>query len=366
MTIKAGNIKSIILLVGILLSLIFPASARAAFFTLDPMSASINVGERKEISLSLDTEGYNTDGVDLLINFDPALLEIESIDFSDIYNLNDSEIDSDKGSIKIYSTMDNPNYHFKGIGDLAKIHIYAKSAGESELGFVCSSGETATDSNIWHSAEGDIINCSKLVNGEYSLKEESCDLPSAPSEVKAVSGPGKNEVTLSWKKSDRADYYRLAYGMSSKKYQYGALNIGDTAIYTIRQLEDGRPYYFLLFAVNNCGTVNAMYEVMAYAGGVPVVVRITPEPPAQTIEDDYVAAILSLAPSQTPTPTKILLQQIASDDEISSRPVTKSWPLWLLFGPGVLILLLLLANKIFSGKKPKNKSPLDKKTDLPF
>jgi len=71
------------------------------------MSASINVCERKEISLSLDTEGYNTDGVDLLINFDPALLEIESIDFSDIYNLNDSEIDSDKGSIKIYSTMDN-------------------------------------------------------------------------------------------------------------------------------------------------------------------------------------------------------------------------------------------------------------------
>src|SRR3989338_6726406 len=62
--------------------------------------------------------------------------------------------------------------------------------------------------------------------------------------LKAWSGPGVGQVSLSWVSTDDADNYHLVYGEKRGEYQYGALNIGKTNSFTVSKLVPGRGYYF--------------------------------------------------------------------------------------------------------------------------
>ena len=67
--------------------------------------------------------------------------------------------------------------------------------------------------------------------------------------LKAVSGPGTGEVTLTWTKlNNDVNDYHITYGLQPGKYIYGAQNIGASSTglnkYTVRQLRSGTRYYF--------------------------------------------------------------------------------------------------------------------------
>jgi len=64
--------------------------------------------------------------------------------------------------------------------------------------------------------------------------------------LKAVSGPRAGEVTLSWQPADSADNYHLVYGRQLGKFEYGALNLGNIASFTVGHLTPGATYYFAL------------------------------------------------------------------------------------------------------------------------
>src|SRR3989338_4404997 len=72
----------------------------------------------------------------------------------------------------------------------------------------------------------------------------SMDVPSSAA-LKAWTGPGVGQVSLSWASSD-ADNYHLVYGENRGEYQYGALNIGKTNSFTVGLLTPGKGYYFAL------------------------------------------------------------------------------------------------------------------------
>lgn len=69
--------------------------------------------------------------------------------------------------------------------------------------------------------------------------------PSSPV-LKAWTGPGVGQVSLSYVSADDADNYHLVYGEKRGEYQYGALNIGKTNSYTVSRLVPGRGYYFAI------------------------------------------------------------------------------------------------------------------------
>lgn len=99
--------------------------------------------------------------------------------------------------------------------------------------------------------------------------------PSAPTNVKAVSGPKAGEVILFWDGAAHANRYAVAYGTKSNSYQYGAHNIGGEPArsYTIKSLQPGVRYYFRLAAARDCSSSPFSSEVSAVAKGAKVEVK---------------------------------------------------------------------------------------------
>ncbi|MFC1711781.1 fibronectin type III domain-containing protein [Patescibacteria group bacterium] len=126
-----------------------------------------------------------------------------------------------------------------------------------------------------------------------------CQVPPVPPNPRAATGSLAGQVNLYWDRVSGADYYNIAYGPSSLNYQWGSPNVGNTDTYTVASLTPGMPYYFIIAAVNSCGSSGALQEVAAYAGGQAAVEKgYVPPPPAS-----YLPVKPSLAPSPTVLPT---------------------------------------------------------------
>ena len=93
--------------------------------------------------------------------------------------------------------------------------------------------------------------------------------PPKPHNVWAKSGPGLDQITLSWDGVPHANRYAVAYGTTSGNYQYGAYNIGESSSrsYTVSSLNPGTQYYFKLAAANGCASSPFSNEVSARTGG---------------------------------------------------------------------------------------------------
>ncbi len=94
-------------------------------------------------------------------------------------------------------------------------------------------------------------------------------VPTAPTKVSAVSGPGSGQVTLYWDTSEYADHYGVVYGTASNNYIYGSLNIGGekTRTSTINYLTPGVRYYFKVLGIRDDTPGPMSIEVSAVAGG---------------------------------------------------------------------------------------------------
>lgn len=54
--------------------------AQAATLSVSPSTANINEGETITATITLDTQGSNTDGVDVDLRYNPEVLEIQDTD----------------------------------------------------------------------------------------------------------------------------------------------------------------------------------------------------------------------------------------------------------------------------------------------
>lgn len=101
----------------------------------------------------------------------------------------------------------------------------------------------------------------------YSVVAAEC--VGAPSGVRAVTGPGSGQTTVSWDGVTDANQYAIVYGTKSGTYIYGGDPIGEASSgqYTVNALHPGGRYYFRVIAKRgNCpGPWSA--EAHAIAGG---------------------------------------------------------------------------------------------------
>lgn len=94
-------------------------------------------------------------------------------------------------------------------------------------------------------------------SGNESVNTSVCvdAKPAGTPKLISASATGRNEVTLVWTKaSDPVTYYLVAYGTKSGQLEYGNPNVGgkETTNYTVKNLENGKTYYFKVRAGNNC------------------------------------------------------------------------------------------------------------------
>lgn len=117
--------------------------------SLSTPKTSFRVGEVMQIVASIDSGGNTVDGVDLVIKYNPKVLEatpgglIKGKIFDEYPFLS---VDSDKGLISI-SGISSLGNNFKGSGQFAVINFKAKALGTSSL-VVDFTKDSTADSNM--------------------------------------------------------------------------------------------------------------------------------------------------------------------------------------------------------------------------
>jgi len=349
----------------ILAGLIFfslAGSVQAAGLNLDPRTADKIKDEEFEAVLNLDTGGQEISGTDVIFNFNQDILEIKSVSFNNLFPLNDAQIDNNNGKLKLYSTMNSSGMTFKGNDRLVTMKLKGKKEGEGKLTYVCVAGETGNDTNIWKYGGGDIVDCAVLSEAVYQIKS-GCQSPQVPANVKAESGPDPGQVTLSWDKADNAKYYNISYGPSSLNYQWGAPDVGDVDHFTVAGLNPGSPYYFIVTAVNDCGSSGALYEVAAYAGeaaGQPSQDQgYWQKPELVEYYEEIVISTASATPSAVITTTDLSSKEVEEVKKsfpfnltgLIQSVLQLEWLKWLGFGLLLIIILASMGKKLVKEEK---------------
>lgn len=114
---------------------------------------ALKVGESVPVSVVVGTGGNTVDGADLIVRFDPKVIEASQEGLIkgkifDEYPL--VSLDSNKGLISI-SGISSSKKGFTGTGQFASIVLRAKSAGKTAISIDFNKGST-TDSNLVEAA----------------------------------------------------------------------------------------------------------------------------------------------------------------------------------------------------------------------
>jgi len=159
----------------LILGLIKPNLIKAATLSLSPSSGSYTVGDTFEVQIILDTQGAETDGVDIhYLNYDPSLLEVQDADTGQagiqispgtLYsNTPLNSVDSVNGLIDFSQTTAGGST-YNGSGVLATITFKVLSQGTANVTFDFTSGET-TDTNVASSGQ-DVL--TSVADGNYTF-----------------------------------------------------------------------------------------------------------------------------------------------------------------------------------------------------
>lgn len=111
---------------------------------------SYQVGENIFVKIKVWTGGHSTSGTDLVLNYNPRVLEASSSSFergkiySDYPLIN---VDTKKGVIRISGVASSPKQTFSGIGELGVLNFKARSKGTTNLTIDYKKGQT-NDSNV--------------------------------------------------------------------------------------------------------------------------------------------------------------------------------------------------------------------------
>jgi len=147
-----------------------PVAAEAgAILGFAPAQETVKVGEEFEVELTLDTKGVATSGTDVIINYDPTVVEVLNVRPGLLYQkypLN--EVDAGGGKIG-FSGVTEPPKTFAGRGTLAYLKLKPLKAGTATLTIQFEKGGT-TDSNVVQAESEGKDTLDKVVNGYYSIK----------------------------------------------------------------------------------------------------------------------------------------------------------------------------------------------------
>lgn len=160
----------IIVITIITIIIIKPKAAFAQTLSLDPSQKGAIVGASFTVNININTGGQQTSGADALITFDPAILNVVSVSNGGFYtNFASNPISGSANKYLISGFETDPTSLKSGTGILATVTFSGKANGTSPVSFDCTTGSKA-DSNILQSGtSNDIINCSALAAGSYTI-----------------------------------------------------------------------------------------------------------------------------------------------------------------------------------------------------
>lgn len=173
-----------------LLFFVFAQKTYAQVFILDPSTATKNVGEEFTVNLNIDTQSKAVAQADVKLVFDSTILELVRVDKGDFFPDGGDYVGT--GTLYVGGFIREQYVTKNGSGKLATLTLKGKTAGSSSLSFTCST--QTNDSNIFDSSANDVINCSGIQNGSYTIISGSS--PTAtPTPTPSSSGGGVSQPT---------------------------------------------------------------------------------------------------------------------------------------------------------------------------
>ena len=146
------------------------AAETGALLSFSPAQKVVRVGEEFEVELILDTKSVKTSGTDVIINYDPTVVEVLNVRPGLLYQkypLN--EVDAASGKIGFSGIATSPKA-FSGKGTLAYLKLKPLKAGVATLGIEFTKDVT-TDSNVVQAGSGGKDVLEKVINAYYSVKD---------------------------------------------------------------------------------------------------------------------------------------------------------------------------------------------------
>lgn len=136
-----------------------PVQAKQVSISLHASKSEFAIKEVVQVTAVLDTGSHETEGTDLLLNFDPKILEATAgaVTKGAIYpEYPQVRIDNKAGSIQISGISGLEGKLFKGEGGFAIINFRAKAKGDAVLTVNFTQGKT-DDSNVVEALSGNDI-----------------------------------------------------------------------------------------------------------------------------------------------------------------------------------------------------------------
>jgi len=139
--------------------------AYAQVFSLSPANSTNRAGNEFTVDLNIDTQSASVASADVKLTFDTAVLEVVKVTngsfFSDMANYIGA------GKVFIGGFFQDESASKTGTGKMATLTLKGVGNGTSKLAFVCSTAKD--DSNIFDASGNDIIKCTTISDGSYTI-----------------------------------------------------------------------------------------------------------------------------------------------------------------------------------------------------
>ena len=157
--------RTVFLSTFFILFFVCASTARAQGFSLNPSSTTNTVAAEFTVDLNIDTKSIAVTSADVKLTFDTAVLEVVKVTngsfFSDMANYIGA------GKVFIGGFFQDESASKTGTGKMATLTLKGVGNGTSKLAFVCSTAKD--DSNIFDASGNDIIKCTTISDGSYTI-----------------------------------------------------------------------------------------------------------------------------------------------------------------------------------------------------
>lgn len=188
---KSGSLLNLFLLVVLMLSIVFGlklvktkqqskvGAAPASIVSVSPASQSLNPGATANFSILMDTNENKLTGVDIILKFNPQVLEVTAIargeNISSFENTIESSFDNTKGEV-VYSAFTIDQTKAVSGSNLRILNVYAKVKDGAGLGSYALEIDTSTAASAVSESQNVITS---RVNGSFNIIAQSPTNPPA-------------------------------------------------------------------------------------------------------------------------------------------------------------------------------------------
>lgn len=144
------------------------ASAVGPKLFFNTNSVGVKQGDEFDFTIKIDTAGKNVSGADAVIEYNPELLEVETIENGGFFALFGKHYELNNQKIYITGFFAEKNQTKSGTGVFAKLTMKALKNGATSLQFTCAN-QSLSDTNIIDQTGTDTIVCSDLTGMNISV-----------------------------------------------------------------------------------------------------------------------------------------------------------------------------------------------------